>query len=351
MAKNKKTIGIAFPKVQFVEGGAETHIASLHAALEERKFAISRIDLPFSFSPPRQLIRDCLAWRLLDVSKSYLKKVDLLIATKFPSYVAQHPNKVVYVLHQHREVYELWDGPYCQFKKSEEDLGIRDAIVSIDNTCLREAKAVFANSKRVAERLKRYNGIDSKVLYAPPRLTNVFRCESSEPFLFCPGRLEMNKRVDFILNALAKAKSKTKCIITGRGPQLSALQKLAKKLKISNRVEFKGWVDEKTLIDLYSRCLGVLFAPKDEDLGFVTLEAFLSKKPVITTESSGAVLEFVTDEETGFVSETDASAFGQKIDELAGDAKRAARMGEAGYDIASRFNWDYIIENLTSHSG
>ena len=348
MVKSKKTIGIGFPIVHSVQGGADVHISSLSAALKERGHEVSRIDIPFSFSPPRQLIRDCLAWRLLDVTKSYLRSFDLYIATKFPSYVAKHPNKVVYLLHQHREIYELWGTRYCQFKSSEEDQGIRDAIAAIDNQALREAKAVFANSKRVAARLMRYNGIESKALYAPPRLKNVFRCEAYEPFLFCPGRLELNKRVDLVLNALAKTGSKTKCIISGKGPQENALKKQAKKLKLGDRVEFVGWVDDKTLLDLYARCQGVLFAPKDEDLGFITLEAFLSKKPVITTDSSGAVLEFVEDGATGHVAATDPQAFAEKIDLLAGQPKHAKRMGEAGYEIAARLNWDYIVEHLTS---
>ncbi|MBN2208555.1 MAG: glycosyltransferase family 4 protein [Candidatus Coatesbacteria bacterium] len=348
MTRAKKTIGIGFPIVHSVEGGAEMHISCLDAALKERGFAVSRIDIPFNFSPPRQLIRDCLAWRLLDLTKSYLRPFDLFIATKFPSYVAQHPNKVVYLLHQHREIYELWGTRFCQLKSSEEDQGIRDAIVSIDNQALREAKAVFANSKRVAERLRRYNGIESKALYAPPRLRDVFRCEGYESFVFCPGRLELNKRVDLVLEALAKADSKIRCVITGRGPQENALKKQAKKLKLGERVEFAGWVAEETLVDLYARCLGVLFAPKDEDLGFITLEAFLSKKPVITTESSGAVLEFVEDGVTGYVAATDPQAFAAKIDTLVGQPKLARKMGEAGYEIARRLNWDYIVEHLTS---
>jgi len=348
MARAKKTIGIGFPMVHSVEGGAEMHISCLAAALKERGFEVSRIDIPFNFSPPRQLIRDCLAWRLLDLTKSYLRPFGLYIATKFPSYVAQHPNKVVYLLHQHREIYELWGTRFSQLKSSEEDQGIRDAIVAIDNRALREAKAVFANSKRVAERLKRYNGIGSKALYAPPRLKNVFRCEGYESFVFCPGRLELNKRVDLVLEALAKTDSKVRCVIAGRGPQQNTLKKQAKKLRLGERVEFVGWVDEKTLLDLYARCLGVLFAPKDEDLGFITLEAFLSKKPVITTESSGAVLEFVDDGVTGFVAATDPQAFAEKIDMLVRHPKLAKRMGEAGYEIARKLNWDYIVERLTS---
>jgi len=349
MAKKTQSVGIAFPQVQFVEGGAEVHAASLYSALQKRGFHVSRINIPFSFSPPRQIVRDCLAWRLLDVSRSYVREVDILIATKFPSYVARHPKKVVYLWHQHREAYELFGSEYCQLTKSEEDLGIRDALVELDNRCLREAKAVFSQSKTVAARLKKYNGIDSKVIYPPPRHANIFKCEGYEDFFFCPGRLEKNKRVDFILDAFSHTKANVKCVVTGKGPQEDDLKKSVRRDKrLRDRVEFMGWVDEKTLVDLYSRCLGVLFAPKDEDLGFVTLDAFLSKKPVLTTDSSGAVLEFVHDGETGLVAKTDPKAYAECMDRLAQDRKLAKRLGEAGYEIATALNWDYVVDHLMS---
>lgn len=348
MAKSKQSVGIGFPMVQFVSGGAEVLVDSLDSVLVERGFDVSRLEIPFNFTPPRQILRDCLAWRLLDVSKNYLQSIDLYIATKFPSYVAAHPAKVVYLFHQHREAYELWGTKYSQFKSSEEEHSIRDAIVAIDNKTLGEAKAIFTISKRVSERLERYNGMKSKVLYPLPRLREVFRTDGYEPFLLCPGRLELNKRVDLVLDALANAKAKVRCVVTGKGPQAGVLKKQARKLKIADRVEFVGWVDEKTLIDLYARCLGVLFTPKDEDLGLITLEAFLSRKPLITTDSSGAVLEFVRDGETGYVSETDAKALGEKIDALVANGRNVKAMGEAGYEVARALNWDYVVDHLTS---
>ena len=292
-------------------------------------------------------MRECLAWRLVDVNSSYARQADLFIATKFPSYVARHPNKMVWLWHQHRELYELHWTRYSQFKSDEEDQGVRDAIVAIDNKCLGEAKSIYSLSKRVARRLLRYNGIRSEVLYAPPRLNNPFVCRSYEPFLLCPGRLELNKRLDLVLNALSKTASDIRCVITGAGPQEEALVRLALQLGLSDRVRFTGWVDEATLVDLYSRCLAVVFVPEDEDLGLITLEAFLSKKPVITTESSGAVLEFVEEGVTGMVSATEPEALAHKIDRMAASASKARRLGEAGYEVAVRLSWDYVVDRLT----
>ncbi|RLC46750.1 MAG: glycosyltransferase family 1 protein [Candidatus Coatesbacteria bacterium] len=348
MARRRKRIAIGFPIVHSVQGGAEVLVSSLQSALAGKGHNVFGIEIPFNFSPVKQLIRDCIAWRLLDLTKSYLTPYDIFIATKFPSYVARHPNKVVYLMHQHREVYELWGSRYSQLKSSEEDLGIRDAIISIDNRALAEAKSIFTISKRVSERLRRYNGLESKVLYPPPRLGNVFRCEAYEPFVFCPGRLELNKRLDLVLDALARCKAEIRCVIAGTGPQERALKKQARKLKLGERVDFAGWVDDKTLVDLYARCMGVVFAPKDEDLGFITLEAFLSKKPVITTETSGAVLEFVEDGVTGYVASTEPGALAEKIDLLAAHPKRAGKMGEAGYETARKLTWDYVVDHLTA---
>ena len=56
---------------------------------------------------------------------------------------------------------------------------------------------------------------------------------------------------------------------------------------VAARVRFLGEIDDDTLIELYANALAVVYPPFDEDFGYVTLEAFLSKKPVITTSDAG----------------------------------------------------------------
>jgi len=57
---------------------------------------------------------------------------------------------------------------------------------------------------------------------------------------------------------------------------------------VAARVTWTGAVTEQQLIDLYAGALGIVFPPFDEDYGYITLEAFLARKPVITTTDAGA---------------------------------------------------------------
>jgi glycosyltransferase involved in cell wall biosynthesis len=97
---------------------------------------------------------------------------------------------------------------------------------------------------------------------------------------------------------------------------------------------------------LYAGALGILYAPFDEDYGYVTLEAFLAAKPVITAADSGGTLEFVRDGINGFVCAPDPPALAAAIDRIAGDRSLAERLGGAGQSLARTITWDGVIEQL-----
>ena len=99
---------------------------------------------------------------------------------------------------------------------------------------------------------------------------------------------------------------------------------------------------------LYREALAVLYPPYDEDFGYVTLEAFLSRKPVVTAVDSGGPNEFVVDGVNGFVRPPEPEAFADAINALARDKRRAASLGDAGYDRARTITWDGVIEKLVS---
>ena len=92
----------------------------------------------------------------------------------------------------------------------------------------------------------------------------------------------------------------------------------------------------------------MIYPPFDEDFGYVTLEAFLASKPVITCRDSGGPTEFVVDGENGFVCEPAAEAIGAALAGLAGDRGRAAALGEAGREVARRITWDGVVEKLVA---
>jgi glycosyltransferase involved in cell wall biosynthesis len=100
------------------------------------------------------------------------------------------------------------------------------------------------------------------------------------------------------------------------------------------------------LVDLYAGALAVVFPPYDEDYGYVTLEAFLARKPVVTTTDAGGPLEFVKDDITGFVVAPAPTAIADAIARLASDRRAAARLGAAGYDTARTITWTGVVERL-----
>jgi glycosyltransferase involved in cell wall biosynthesis len=123
---------------------------------------------------------------------------------------------------------------------------------------------------------------------------------------------------------------------------------LARKNGVADRVQWRGAVSEEEKRDLYAHSLGVLFPPLDEDYGYITLEAMLAQKPVITCTDSGGPLEFVVDRETGIVAEPTPESLASAMDDLWNDRERARQWGNAGRQRYSdlRIDWGNVLENL-----
>jgi glycosyltransferase involved in cell wall biosynthesis len=107
-------------------------------------------------------------------------------------------------------------------------------------------------------------------------------------------------------------------------------------------------VDDETLLGLYADALAVVYVPYDEDFGYVTLEGFLARKPVITAVDSGGPLEFVVDDVNGAVVAPDADAIAAAINRYAGARRTAAAHGDSGWARARQITWDGVIEKLVS---
>jgi hypothetical protein len=141
-----KRILVADAHVPFVTGGAELHVRSLIEVLRHRGHDADLVALPFRSQPKEELLAQAAAWRLLDLSSSNGQPIDLLIATRFPTYFARHPHKVAWVIHQHRAAYELCGTPYSEFEHTEADVGLRKRLFELDARMLGECRHVFANS-------------------------------------------------------------------------------------------------------------------------------------------------------------------------------------------------------------
>jgi len=342
---------IATVQIPFVSGGAESHAEGLKSALIAAGHEADIVAVPFNPAVPERIPDQMLACRLLDVTEIHGSAVDRLIALKFPAYLIPHPNKVVWVLHQHRAAYDLWTYPFEDLSASPRGVLVREAIRRADQQ-LAEAKAVFANSKNIANRLGHFCGINSVPLYHPPPRAESFFCarETGEYFFF-PSRFSATKRQSLVLEALALTKEKVKVRFAGLAdsPEYGKrLKLLAAKLGVEARVEWLGFVTEEEKRDAYAKAIAVIFPPVDEDYGYITLEAMLSSKAVITCDDSGGPLEFVSHLKTGLVAKPTAAALAEALDQLWQDRDLAAKYGRAGRERYEQMglSWSEVVRQL-----
>ena len=328
-------IAVCRPQVPFARGGAEIFTDELARQLQTRGHEADVVSVPFKWYPGQRVLTQAFLWRLLDLTEADGRPIDLVVATKFPSYCVRHPNKVVWLLHQFRQAYDLDRTELGQFSESAEDRATRRRVQRLDETALGEARKLFATSRNVAGRLQRSTGLEAEVLPHPPQEL-AYRTDAYEPFVFSVGRLDRAKRIDLLIQAAAG--QDVDVVVAGEGPDRERLESLA-----NGRVRFTGRVSEQELADLYARCRAVFYAPVDEDFGMVPFEAFLAEKPVVTTTDAGGPLDVVRDRETGRVVEPTVEAVAAALAIGEDDARAWGRAGKA---LAEQVTWDHAIDRL-----
>jgi glycosyltransferase involved in cell wall biosynthesis len=341
-----KTILVCEAQVPFVHGGAEIHVRELIAALRARGHQAELVSVPFKWYPKEEILPHAAAWRLLDLSESNGRPIDVVIASKFPTYFVRHPHKVAWLIHQYRAAYELCGTPYSDFAQVEQDVGLRDTLIRLDTEMLGECKAIFTNARNTAARLEKFNGLSATALYHPPRLASRLTPGPYGDYVLSVGRIEAVKRVDLIVRAMAKVDRPLRLVVAGDGTQRQNVEREAEAAGVADRVTFLGSVDDNRLIELYAGALAVVYPPYDEDFGYVTLEAFLARKPVVTCSDSGGPNEFVTDGANGYVCEPTAEGLAAALNKVAHDRRLAAALGDAGREVAARITWDGVVDAL-----
>ena len=346
MPTRVKRIIVCAPQVPFVAGGAEALTRDLVDRLRRRGHRAEVVAVPFAWHPRREMLANAAAWRMLNLSYAGRHPVDLVIATRFPSYFVRHPNKVTWLIHQHRPAYELCGTRYSDFTHDDADVGVRDSLFTLDRRMLAESRRIFSISRNVAARLHRFTGLRATPLHHPPPLAGRLAAGPLGDYVLSVGRLESIKRVDLIVRAMRHVRSPLRLVVAGDGSERPAIERLTGELGLGDRVEMRREVDAEALVELYAGALAVVYPPYDEDYGYVTLEAFLARRPVVTAEDSGGPLEFVTDGVTGSVCPPDPEALAAAVDELSADRARASRLGAAGFARADAITWDGAIDVL-----
>jgi len=341
------SIAICAAHIPFVRGGAEVLYESLAAELRRRGHEVEIVAIPFNWRTRSSLVRSALAWRMIDLEEVAGRRIDLVIGTRFPSYLVRHPRKVVWLIHQFRQVYDLEKTRFSDFGEREGDEQVAAMVRAMDRRALGEARARFTISRNVADRLRRFNDLDAEPLYPPPLLGDRYRCGPFGDLVVTAGRLDPMKRFDRLVRAVAAAATPVRAVIAGSGPEAEGLARLAAELGVADRVELPGRVSDERLLELYEGALAVYYAPYDEDYGYVTVEAFRSGRPVVTAADAGGVLEFVEDGVTGLVAPQAAPRdLAERFDRLFRDRELAARLGRAGRERVAGIGWDPVVDAL-----
>ena len=345
-------VAVLHPQTAFVRGGAELHAESLVRALGQAGHEAELVQIAGKWYPGTQLAHQMAVWRSFDISESNGLKVDAVVALKFPAYLAPHERKVVWLIHQHRSAYELWDHPeFADLARQEEGSDIRAMVHQADRVALGEAKRVFTNSENVRERLWRSLRIASEALYHPSPMTELLLDAAPGPlgdYVLYPGRMEALKRQALAIEAMRHVSSSVRLVLVGKGPDEGSLRDQVARLGLADRVRFEIDVSDDRLVELYLGAGAVYYGPFDEDYGYVTLEGFAAHRPVVTTTDSGGPLELVEDDVTGIVVAPEPEEIAAAFDRLVRDRDASARLGAAGHECFRERvpGWPEIIRRL-----
>lgn len=335
---------ILHSQVPYFRGGAELLVDGLRCALEERGHRTDVVSIPLTWNPPEMLLSNALIWRMTDVTQSNGIPVDMVICTKYPTWAARHPRKVLWLVHQHRQAYDLFGSPHSELGGDQCSNSIRRRVVDIDRRGMLECERRFAISANVASRLSRYTGVEADPLY-PPVPRSGLKPEAYEPFVLSAARLDGLKRVDKLIDAWRHVDPSLRLVIASDGPDREELVRRIRSSDLSDRVMFTGRISDEELTDLYNRCRAVYYAPLDEDYGYSAVEAMSAAKPVITAPDSGGVLEFVEHGRSGLVTELTPEGLSTVINQLANETS-ARELGSKGAASLPDLSWDRVVSNL-----
>lgn len=345
-----KKVLVLGAQVPFIRGGAERLNDSLVSAINERLPGVRAelVQLPFKWYPESQLLQDMAAWRLVDLSESNGNKIDLCIATKYPTYLARHPNKVTWLVHQHRVFYDLEGSEFDVPHDAEDDRLVREKVRGTDAKFLSESQEIYTISSTVSDRLMHFNGVGSIPLYPPPELADRIETGPYGDYVLYIGRIERIKRIEPLIDALVRVKT-ARAVIVGTGEHLPTLRGYAKDKGVEDRCQFEGYVADERYLQLLANARAVYYAPIDEDYGFATIEAMLARKPVLTLSDSGEVARIVEKTGGGLAAAPGSSDISGLVDEVMNmNISQIEEMLEKGQDFARKITWDNILATLVT---
>jgi glycosyltransferase involved in cell wall biosynthesis len=333
----------------FVRGGAELlaeHLVDRLNMVEGTEAELLRI--PFRWDPAERLVGEILLNRQLR-----LHNVDRVIGLKFPAYLVPHPDKTLWILHQFRQAYDLYQSGQSNVGRDGRGRQLVEIVRQADDQCFRSCRQIFVNSPVTRDRLKRYNGFDAKVLYPPLNDPELFQGGDYGNYIFAGGRIGPGKRQHLLVEAMRFVNAKLRLLIAGPADTEEYATELRTRIlrhDLRDRVTVDiGFHDRKVIAGYVNNSLACACIPVDEDsLSYVAMEAFCASKAVLTAADSGGLLEIAVDGVTGAVVAADARSLGDALERLAGDPVTTRSLGRAA-NLAWRdkaVDWDTAVAAL-----
>ncbi len=341
-------IAVVNTAVPFLRGGAEVLADGLAQALTEAGHEVVEVKVPFRWSSASAVAQSMLAATLI-----HIPDADVVIPLKFPAYLVDHHHKTIWLLHQFRQVYDLWGTSHQGLPDDEETAQLRAAIRSADLNAIGGAHAVFTNSAVTAGRLDQYNGLKAEVLLPPVIEPGQYVDAGQGDYVLAAGRINATKRQELLLHALSSTTSGVRLVIAGKpesDEELRRMTEFIESRRLESRVQLiPRFITDSEKRDLMGGALAVAYLPFDEDsYGYVTAEAMLSSKPVLTTTDSGGVNELVEHGVTGLIANPDAEGLATAMDVLARNRPAAREMGlqarKRVHDLD--LSWDNVMRRL-----
>jgi glycosyltransferase involved in cell wall biosynthesis len=331
--------------VPFLRGGAEILADSIVERLTRAGHVAELVRLPFAWDPPERIGDSMLAAALTQIVG-----VDRVIALKFPAYLVPHDHKVVWLLHQFRQYYDLWDHSAPNDPAAAAQ---REVVIRADTHDLSRATSLFANSEVTAARLRRFNGLDAEVLYPPLQNPEDFRPTELGDYIFAGGRINGFKRQLLAVQAMAHTTSGVQLVVAGAPEATADLEALecarAASAHPDRIIIIPQFIDEDQKVKLVNGSLACVYSPIDEDsYGYVTLEGAQAGKALITTSDSGGILKLVIDGRSGVVCNPDPIELGAAFDQLFRSRQTAAQLGQGAHErmLELGISWEHVLRRL-----
>ena len=323
------------------QGGAEAFYAGLVGGLRSVGVDAHQVDVRIDESTFDAVLASYKRCYDLD-----LREYDLVISTKAPTYAVRHPRHISYLVHTLRVFYDRFASEFGE--GNEKCRSQRAQIHALDKAALHPSRVRrhftigHTNYRRLIDADSFWSSIHYEVLH-PAAAVAGFKPPRPGQYFFLPGRLHRWKRADLVIRAMQRLNRDIPLKIAGTGEDERRLRALAGD---DRRIQFLGRVSDEQLVDLFAGAVAVPFVPVQEDYGLVMVEAFKSRKPVVTCRDSGEPVYFVKHGVNGLVVEPDADALSAAFEYVLDHPKRAAEMGNNGFRTVSHIKWESIASTL-----